>query len=342
MKVLRKLVMVEWSGLAAAILLGGAVLSFLAPNFLTEFNIYVMLRSFCVSLLVGFAQMVTLGVGQLNLSVGALGGLIAICLGGMIEVYHVPLILAVPVAIALGALGGAINGFLTVRTGINGFIITLATASAFTGINFGLTRSIPFYNMPPSLVAFGSERIAAFPYLLIAPLIVAALLGIFFARTVPGRQLLAYGGNAVAAELSGISNRRTIVLAHGLSGTLAGIAAILAVAQLGSAQPTIGADWLLLVLRRPDHRRCGADRRLHLGARHDVRGCPHRAHREWHGARQGRSLLGRVPARRPDPRRRLAQSLARRAHGNGLAPCGCRSKMSARPFPASRRSIRYR
>jgi ribose transport system permease protein len=105
--------------------------------------------------------------------------------------------------------------------------------------------------MPPSLVAFGSERIAAFPYLLIAPLIVAALLGIFFARTVPGRQLLAYGGNAVAAELSGISNRRTIVLAHGLSGTLAGIAAILAVAQLGSAQPTIGADWLLLSFAAP-------------------------------------------------------------------------------------------
>ena len=251
MRLLRKLVMVEWSGLAVAIIIGGAILSVVAPNFLTEFNIYVMLRSFCVGLLVGFAQMVTLGVGQLNLSVGALGGLVAICFGGMMEVLGVPLPLAIVAAVALGAGGGLINGLLTVRTGINGFIITLATASAFTGINFGITRSIPFYKMPPLLVAFGEQHIFAFPFLLIAPLIVAALLGVFFARTVPGRQLLAVGGNPNAADLSGISRGNAVVLAHVVSGTLAAVAAILAVAQLGSAQPTIGADWLLLSFAAP-------------------------------------------------------------------------------------------
>jgi len=248
---LRRLLLVEWSGLLVAIVLGSAVLAFLAPNFLTEFNIYVMLRSFCVALLVGFAQMVTLGVGQMNISVGALGGLVAISLGGMLEALGFPLIAAVPLAILIGALGGLINGVLTVRTGINGFIITLATASAFTGINLGITESIPFYNMPATLVAFGEQRFYAFPYLLVAPLLVAAVLGVFFARTVPGRQLLAFGGNPTAARLSGISSQRVIVLAHVLSGTLAAIAAVLAVAQLGSAQPTIGADWLLLSFAAP-------------------------------------------------------------------------------------------
>ena len=68
-----------------------------------------------------------------------------------------------PLALLIGALGGLINGLLTVRTGINGFIITLATASAFTGINLGITESIPFYKMPPALVAFGEGRIGAFP-----------------------------------------------------------------------------------------------------------------------------------------------------------------------------------
>ena len=43
------------------------------------------------ALLVGFAQMVTLGVGQMNIAVGALGGLVAISLGGMLEVMGVPL-----------------------------------------------------------------------------------------------------------------------------------------------------------------------------------------------------------------------------------------------------------
>ncbi|MEQ8700047.1 MAG: ABC transporter permease [Bauldia litoralis] len=248
---LRRLLIVEWSGLAVAIVLGSVLLAVLTPNFMTEYNIYVMLRSFCVGLLVGFAQMVTLGVGQMNISVGAIGGLVAISFGGMMEALGVPLVLAVPLAIAIGALCGLINGVLTARTGINGFIITLATASAFTGINLGITEAIPFYNMPAALVAFGDERFFAFPYLLIAPIIVTALLMLFFARTVPGRQLLAVGGNPHAADLSGISRERTIVLAHVLSGGLAAIAAVLAVAQLGSAQPSIGADWLLLSFAAP-------------------------------------------------------------------------------------------
>jgi ribose transport system permease protein len=251
MSFLRRLLLTEWSGLLVAIIIGAAILAVLAPNFLTEFNIYVMLRSFCVALLVGFAQMVTLGVGQMNIAVGALGGLVAIAFGGLMEVYGLPIAAAVPVALLIGAVGGLINGLLTVRTGINGFIITLATASAFTGINLGITESIPFYKMPAALVAFGEQRIGAFPYLLIAPVIVAALLGLFFARTVPGRQLLAYGGNAQAAELSGIPRERTIVMAHVLSGLLAAGAAILAVAQLGSAQPSIGSDWLLLSFAAP-------------------------------------------------------------------------------------------
>ncbi|HMN87509.1 MAG TPA: ABC transporter permease [Bauldia sp.] len=234
-----------------AIVIGAAILSFLTPNFLTEFNIYVMLRSFCVSLLVGFAQMVTLGVGQMNIAVGAIGGLVAISFGGLLEVFGVPIVLAVPAAILIGAVCGLVNGLLTVRTGINGFIITLATASAFTGINLGITESIPFYKMPAALVAFGEERVGFLPYLLIAPLVVTALLGLFFARTVAGRQLLAVGGNAHAAELSGISRDRIVVLAHVLSGTLAAIAAVLAVAQLGSAQPSIGSDWLLLSFAAP-------------------------------------------------------------------------------------------
>ena len=251
MTLFRRLLLVEWSGLAVAILIGAVVLALLSPNFLTEFNLYVMLRSFCVGLLVGFAQMVTLGVGQMNIAVGALGGLVAIAFGGMMEKFGLPIVLAAPLALAIGAAGGLINGLLTVRTGINGFIITLATASAFTGINLGITESIPFYKMPAALVAFGERHIGIFPYLLVAPLIVAGLLGLFFARLVPGRQLLAFGGNAQAAELSGISREKVVVLAHVLSGTLAAIAAVLAVAQLGSAQPTIGADWLLLSFAAP-------------------------------------------------------------------------------------------
>jgi ribose transport system permease protein len=169
----------------------------------------------------------------------------------MMEVFGAPLWLAVPAAIGVGVLGGLINGLLTARTGINGFIVTLATASAFTGVNLGLTKSVPFYKMPTALQDFGNGRIGALPFLLIAPLIVSPLLALFLFRLPIGRRLLAVGGNSQAAALSGISTGNAIVLAHCLSGLLAAIGAVLAVAQLGSAQPLIGSDWLLLSFAAP-------------------------------------------------------------------------------------------
>ena len=96
MNIVQRLFSQEWSALAAAILAGlRRSLASMSPAFLTEFNLYVMLRSFCVVLVVAFAQMLTLAVGQLNLSIGALGGLVAIAVGGLMEKFGFPIALAV-------------------------------------------------------------------------------------------------------------------------------------------------------------------------------------------------------------------------------------------------------
>lgn len=245
------LVRLQWSGILVGIVAGGIALAVSSPAFLTEFNWFVLLRSVCVSLLVAYSQMVMLGVGQMNLSVGALGGLVAVVAGGLMDAMGVPTLPAILVGLAAGGAAGFLNGWLTVRTGINGFIVTLATASAFAGINLGITKSIPFYNLPADFVAFGNGRFGLFPMLLIVPLIVTVLIAIFFARTRPGRYMLAVGGNSHAAQLSGVSVDRTVISAHVLSGLLAAAAGILAMAQLGSAQPTIGADWLVISFAAP-------------------------------------------------------------------------------------------
>jgi ribose transport system permease protein len=195
----------QWSGILVGIIAGGIALAVSAPAFLTEFNLFVLLRSVCVSLLVAYSQMVMLGVGQMNLSVGALGGLVAVVTGGLMDALGVPTIPAILIGVAAGGAAGFINGWLTVKTGINGFIVTLATASAFAGINLGITKAVPFYNLPADFVAFGNGRLGLFPLLLIVPLIVTVLLALFFSRAVPGRYMLAVGGNAPAAQLSGVS-----------------------------------------------------------------------------------------------------------------------------------------
>ena len=72
-------------------------------------------------------------------------------------------------------------------------------------------------------------------------LLAVALVGAFLTNsTVFGRYLYAIGGNAEAARLSGINNRRNVLKVFGLLGALTGIAAVVYTARQGSASPDAG------------------------------------------------------------------------------------------------------
>jgi ribose transport system permease protein len=231
--------------LALLVALVCAVLAVLEPSFLGDYNAYVLLRGVAVTLIVAYAQMLVLAIGQLSLSVGAIGGMTAVLTGGMMERWGTSALIAVVAGLLIGALAGVVNGLLITRTGINGFVITLATASAFTGVTIGLNNAVPFYNLPPAFVAFGQARLGPIPAIGVVTILVTAALAFLFRRTVLGRQILAVGGNTRSAALSGIRVDPIIVVTHTISGLLSAIAGILLMARLGSAQPSIGSDWLL-------------------------------------------------------------------------------------------------
>lgn len=246
-----RLLRTENVGLALILLVVVIALTLANPAFLTPFNLYVVLTSIALWTCVALAQMTTLALGQMSLSVGSLGGLVAIVVGGLCELWGVPLPLAIVVGLAVGLAGGLVNGLLISLTGINSFIITLATYSAFHGLTLGLTRAIPFYDMPASLKWLGNARFGPVPLMLGIVLVVALVVHVIFTRTRIGRQMLAYGGNAQAALLSGLSTVRVVSFAHALSGLLSAIAAILTVGRLQVAQPTIGEDWLIVSFAAP-------------------------------------------------------------------------------------------
>lgn len=226
---------------AAAILL----LAVATPSFLSSYNLFVTGRDFSIVLLVALAQMVVLSLGQMNLSVGALGGLVAVVESGLMVRYGVGPGIAILTGLVVGGLGGIVNGLLVQWTKINSFILTLGTSFIFSGINLGLTHATPFYHLPEPISQFGQARIGAFPLLGVVTLALTLWLAFFFARMVAGRHVLATGSNPRAAELSGVPIWRSILLAHAISGLLAAIAGTLLMAQLGEGQPTIGATWVL-------------------------------------------------------------------------------------------------
>lgn len=242
----------DWFGPFIVTVAAIAIVGALKPSFLTPFNIQILLLAISINALVAFSQMVIIGIGQMNLSVGAIGGLAAISFAGMMEVWSLPWPLAAILGLAVGLLAGLMNGALVAYTGISAFIITLATLSVFKGINLGITEAQPFYEVPETVKWLGNASFFhTIPWLFLPFMTSALLLWYLLFRLPVGRSILAVGGNTHAAELSGISVRRTVILTHVISGFLAALAGILLVARLQLGQPSIGDDWLLLSFAAP-------------------------------------------------------------------------------------------
>lgn len=246
-----RLVMVlDRLGLFAVILAFWVVFITFATGFLTQFTMFGLSRSVAVTTIVGLAQMVVLSIGHMNLAVGAIGGMVGIFTGWLMQEQGFPVLAAVAAGLALAALAGWFQGWIIVRTGINSFIVTLGMASVFTGLVFILTKANAYRDLPESFVDFGKARWIEVGWLAISPLLFVAVgavvaVALLYGRTAIGRRMLATGANVRASHLSGVPVTGVVLFTHALSGLLAGLAGILLVSRLGSALPSVGQDWLL-------------------------------------------------------------------------------------------------
>ena len=233
-------------GLFAAALVLFAVLSIFTDSFLSSYNMYTTGRTLSLYAFIGLSQAIVLVVGDMNLSVGAIGGLATITAGYLIDIRHFPGWLAVLIALIVGISCGALNGVITTKFGINAFIVTLATSFIFTGVNFGFTQGFSFVNIPESFTFIGKEKIFGIPLLFIFLVICLVILFLFIKFSIPGRRLLAVGENSEAAKFSGINIDKIKMLSHMLSGFIAALSAVLFLSRMGSASPVTGQDWLII------------------------------------------------------------------------------------------------
>ena len=237
----------DWFGLLIVVLISIFIIATIKPTFLSPFNLYVLMVSTSDMLISALSQMIIIAIGQMNLSVGAIGGLVAISFSGLMEVYQISVPMAVLMGLLIGVGCGFLNGYITVKSGISAFIITLATLYIFKGINLGVTEAEPFYNIPETVKNFGNAKVGntPIPFLIVIPIVITFLMWIFMNRTETGRHMLAYGNSIQSSELLGISSSKVVISAHVISGLLAAIAGMLVVCRLQLGTPNIGDSWLL-------------------------------------------------------------------------------------------------
>jgi len=226
-------------GLWIVVVIGLAILN---PNAFSLFTVTTVLQFSTLLALVALGQtmVVLCGGAGIDLSVGGATSLSAVvavlCVKNGLPGFLVPVI-----CLAIGAMLGAINGVLVTRLRILPLIATLGTFYVYSGLALSLTGGAAQSGVPLWLVPWGRGVVWGIPYpflTLVIPayLVAATVLG----STSWGRWIFALGYNERSARLVGIPVDRVRLIAYTLSGALAGTAALVSLAWLGSGRPNIG------------------------------------------------------------------------------------------------------
>lgn len=241
-----------------------AVFSFLSPNYATVSNFLTMSSQVAVFGLLAIGMLLVILSGGIDLSVGSTLALCGVFAGFLMQgieitalgaIYYLPVWAVVVCTLSMGALVGLVNGILVAWLKVPAFVATLGTLYVARGFALLMTNGLTFNNLDggPELGNTGFEwlgfnRVSGVPISILVLAGVAIATYLLLTRSAFGRWLYSTGGNANAAELSGVPVRRVFISVYVLSGVCAGIAGLVLSSQLTSAGPTAGSTYELTAI----------------------------------------------------------------------------------------------
>ena len=222
-----------------AVALIAAALSLTTESFLTLPNVLNVFRQASLTFLIASGLTLTILTAGLDLSVGANVGLSA-CLAATVMQSSGSVALGAATGLVFGAAVGVVNGLMVTLLRLPPFIATYGMLWTLNGFTYWFMGGDTIHGFSPGFRALGSGYWLGVPipiYLMLAFLLAGA---IFTRYTTPGHDVYAIGANREAARLSGVPVRSRINLVYVLSGAMAGLAAVVYLARLNSAEADIG------------------------------------------------------------------------------------------------------
>ena len=209
---------------AVCLVLLMVVFAVLEPSFLSPLNLFNVMRQISIEGLIAIGMTFVILTAGIDLSVGSLvavAGLVAamIAKGGENRFTFARAASAMAGsallgAVAVGLVGGFVQGTAITKLKVPPFVVTLGGISVFRGVALLIAASGPISGFDASYRWWGQGRIGPVPIPVIIFLATAAVAFVVLRYTRYGRQVYAVGGNREAARLSGVNVRR--VLAVGL------------------------------------------------------------------------------------------------------------------------------
>ncbi|MDE2859424.1 MAG: ABC transporter permease [Chloroflexota bacterium] len=206
------------------------------PRFLQERNISDILQGNAYIAVAALGMTMVIVTGNIDISVGSLVGLLAV-ISGRLVVSGLPAPLAWLAPLIVGAGVGALIGFLVAYLRIPSIVVTLGMLSIIKGILIIWAGGERVRDMPADYFLSQMRPLGIpMPIIIMVTLTVVVVLWMKYSAT--GRAFYALGGNAEAARLSGLSQKRLLMTVFILNGIFIGVASVMYSTQFNIIQAT--------------------------------------------------------------------------------------------------------
>jgi ribose/xylose/arabinose/galactoside ABC-type transport system permease subunit len=233
--------------LAMAVIGLAIVVGLYNPRFLATRNLSDVLLGNAYIAVAAVGMSMVIISGNIDISVGSLIGVLA-TVSGTLAVEGAPIIVTWLAPLVVGILVMALQGAVIAYVRIPAIVVTLGMLSILKGGLISVTGGKWITDLPDSFHLADTELFGAVPMPVFLMLVTTILAAWWMHYSARGRAVYAVGGNAEAARLCGISQRRTIVMVFALHGFFAGVAALLYATQLRVIQSTVPPNLELTII----------------------------------------------------------------------------------------------
>jgi ribose transport system permease protein len=201
-----------------------------------------------VLVFLAMSALITLAVGEFDLSVASVMGLTATTIPVLAGVHGMNIWLACIIGVGAAVLAGAVNAFFVVVMDVSSFVVTLGTGTLLTGIAQFISGTNIVSVSSPGLADFATKDVLGMPISFYYGIALAVFLAYVLSWTPIGRSMVFVGANREVARLAGIRVQLIRFGAYVAGGLLAGLAGLLLVATVGGFDSASSASYLLPAL----------------------------------------------------------------------------------------------
>lgn len=214
-------------------------------KFINTGNLQSMAKSLTEYGLMSVGVGIAMISGGIDLSTVYVANLCGILAGMTMKSTGGGIIAAVAVALVVGILCGAFNGFLVSVLKIPAMLATLGTYQLYMGIAIVCSKGSTVSGIPREFSSFSQMMILGIPFPFIIFILMIIIIAFIMSKTKFGKRVYLVGTNEKAAKFAGINTKSVLIRAYILSGLVSAVAGLLSLSRISSAKADFGSSYTM-------------------------------------------------------------------------------------------------